>query len=118
MTQRNPIHAALTGLTDPSGLSDPGTTHLSALSALSDLSGLSVLGTVDLSALTEPGGADLTEPNRVSAVDEHRGVRPGPSLGGLPGGSPVRETPSEPPPTNRPTAQVSPADRPIRDRGD
>jgi hypothetical protein len=115
MTQLNPTNAARTGLTDPSRLSGPGIANLSALSALT---GLSALGAANLSTLTGPGGTDLTEPNRVSAVDEHDGVRLGPSFGGLPGGSPVRETPNEPPPANHLAAQVSPADRPTRDRGD
>jgi len=86
--------------------------------ALTDLSGLSGTDAADLSAVTDPGTADLSHPTSPSDVDEHDRGRPGPSLGGLPGGSPVRETPSEPPPTNHPTAQVNPPDSPIRDRGD
>lgn len=113
MTQLN--HTAPTGRTDPSGLSAPGTADLSVLA---DLTGRPAIGTANLSATNGSGLLKLTEPNQPSAVDEHDGVRPGPSLGGPPGASPVRETPSEPPPANRPTAQLSPADRPIPDRGD
>ena len=115
MTQHNRTHTALTGLTDPSGPSGPGAADLSVLA---DLTGRPAIGTASLSTLTGPGLLNLTEPNRVSAVDEHDGVRLGPSLGGLPGGSPVRETPSEPPPANHPTAQANTPDSPIRDRGD
>jgi hypothetical protein len=115
MTQHNRTHTALTDLTDPTGLSGPGAADLSALA---DLTGRPAIGTANLSALTGPGLLHLTEPNQLSAVDEHGGVRPGPSLGGLPGGSPVRETPSEPPPANHLTALLSPTDRPIPDRGD
>jgi len=115
MTQHNRTHTALTGLTDPTGLSGPGAAHLSVLA---DLTGRRAIGTASLPALTGPGLLNLTVPNQLSAVDEHDGVRLGPSLGGLPGGSPVRETPSEPPPANHLTALLSPADRPIPDRGD
>jgi hypothetical protein len=115
MTRRNPTHTSLTGLTDPSGLSAPGGAHLSALA---DLTGRPAIGTANLSALTGPGLLDLTEPNRASVVDGHEVVRPGASFGGPTGASPVRETPSEPPPVNHLTALLSPADRPIPDRGD
>ena len=117
MTQPNPnpTRAALTGLTDPSRLSGRGTANLSALA---NLTGLFALDAARLSALTGPGDADLTEPNTTSTADEHGRVRLGPSLGGLPGGSPVRETPSEPPPAQHPTVHVNADVRPIRDRGD
>lgn len=115
MTRHHRTHTAPTGRTDPSDLSGPGSADLSALA---DLTGRPAIGTASLSALTGPGLLYLTETDRMSAVDEHDGVRLGPSLGGLPGGSPVRETPSEPPPANHLTALLSPADRPTPDRGD
>jgi hypothetical protein len=115
MTRRNHTRPSLTGLTDPTGLSGPGTAHLSALA---DLTGRPAIGTVNLSALTGPGLLDLTEPDQPSAVDGHGDVRPGASFGGPPGASPVRETPSEPPSVNHLTALLSPDDRPIPDRGD
>jgi len=66
-----------------------------------------------------PNRAELSRHlNKLSLVDEHDRDRGGPSLGGLLGGSLVRETPSEPPPSNHPKAQVSPPARPTRDRAD
>jgi len=93
---KDPTDQTPTGPAEQSGLSGPGWANLSALTRLGDLSHLAVL----------------------SEVDKHDGPRDGGSLGGLLGGSLVRETPSEPPPGNRPTTQVSPADRPIRDRAE
>ena len=85
------------------------------LTDLTHRSGLSGPGWANLSALTELGAADLPHP---SDVDEHGPDRPGGSLGGLPGASLVRETPSEPPPANHLTAHVNARVRPTRDRGD
>jgi hypothetical protein len=115
MTRHHRIDTSPTGLTDPSGLSGPGAADLSVLA---DLTGRPAIGTANPSTPTCPGLLDLTEPRQLSAVNERGGTRLGPCLGGPPGASPMRETPSEPPPANRPTAQLSPADEPIPDRGD
>jgi hypothetical protein len=104
MTQLN-----ITGPTDPTGL---------PLTDLTRPSGLSGPGWANLSALTALDAADLPHPTNPSDVDEHGPDRPGASLGGLPGASLVRETPSEPPPEGHPTAHVNAHVRPTRDRGD
>jgi len=104
MTQLYPTRAAPAESTWPTTLSGPGTADLAALA---DLIGRPTLRT-----------ADLTEPNQPSTVDAAGGVRPGASLGGLPGGSPVRDTPSEPPPAHALSAHVNAAVRPTRDRAD
>jgi hypothetical protein len=104
MTQLYPIPAAPAESTGPTSLSGPGTADLAALADL--------IGRPTLRA------ANLTAPNQPSTVDGMSGVRPGASLGGLPGASPVRDTPSEPPPNRSVSAHVNATVRPTRDRAD